>query len=255
MRSLWSGSISFGLVNIPVKMYSGSHPREGLDLDMLHKEDLSPIRYARICRKDGKEVPWEDITKGYEYQEGDYVELTRKDFERADVKKTKTIDIHQFADVDEIDIRYFEKPYYLEPVKGGEKAYTLLREALSRSKKLAVVTYVFHEREHLGALMSVGSAVVLNQLRFHSDIREPVDLNFPDKKEITKAELEMALTLVKQETKPFISEDYRDTYTEELKEIIQEKVKGLKPKKYGKAPKETASKDLMDALKASLKKK
>lgn len=255
MRSLWSGSISFGLVNIPVKMYSGSHPREGLDLDMLHKEDLSPIRYARICRKDGKEVPWEDITKGYEYQEGDYVELTRKDFERADVKKTKTIDIHQFADVDEIDIRYFEKPYYLEPVKGGEKAYTLLREALSRSKKLAVVTYVFHEREHLGALMSVGSAVVLNQLRFHSDIREPVDLNFPDKKEITKAELEMALTLVKQETKPFISEDYRDTYTEELKEIIQEKVKGLKPKKHGKAPKETASKDLMDALKASLKKR
>lgn len=255
MRSLWSGSISFGLVNIPVKMYSGSHPREGLDLDMLHKEDLSPIRYARICRKDGKEVPWEDITKGYEYQEGDYVELTRKDFERADVKKTKTIDIHQFADVGEIDIRYFEKPYYLEPVKGGEKAYALLREALAKSDKLAVVTYVFHEREHLGALMPVGSAVVLNQLRFHSDIREPVDLNFPDKKEVTKAEIEMALTLVKQETKPFITEDYRDTYTEELQEIIQEKIKGLKPKKHGKAPKETASKDLMDTLKASLKKK
>lgn len=255
MRSLWSGSISFGLVNIPVKMYSGSHPREGLDLDMLHKEDLSPIRYARICRKDGKEVPWEDITKGYEYQEGDYVELTKADFERADVKMTKTIDIQQFANSDEIDIRYFEKPYYLESAKGAEKAYALLREALAKSDKLAVVTYVFHQREHLGALMAVGPAIVLNQLRFHSDIREPVDLNFPDKKEVTKTELDMALSLIKQETKAFAAEDYHDTYTEELQEIIAEKVKGVKPKKRGKAPKKTESKDLMDALKKSLAKK
>jgi DNA end-binding protein Ku len=235
-------------------MYSGSHPREGLDLDMLHKEDLSPIRYARICRKDGKEVPWEDITKGYEYQDGDYVELTQKDFERADVKMTKTIDIQQFANADEIDIRYYEKPYYLEPAKGAEKAYALLRESLAKSDKLAVVTYVFHQREHLGALMPVGPAIVLNQLRFHSDIREPVDLNFPDKKEVTKTELDMALSLIKQETKPFAAEDYHDTYTEELQEIIQEKIKGAKPKKHGKAPKKTESKDLMGALKESLKK-
>lgn len=255
MRSLWTGSISFGLVNIPVKMYSGAHPREGLDLDMLHKEDLSPIRYSRVCRKDGEEVPWDDITKGYEYQEGDYVELTQKDFERADVKKTKTIDIDQFANSDEIDIRYYEKPYYLEPEKGAERAYALLREALERSKKLAVVSYVFHEHEHLGALMPVGRAIVLNQLRFHTDIREPVDLNLPDKESIKKTELDMALTLVKQETKPFIAEDYHDTYTEELQEIIEEKIKGLKPKARGKAPEKTSSKDIMSALKASLEKK
>lgn len=254
MRSIWSGSISFGLVNIPIRMYSASHPREGLDLDMLHKEDHSPIRYARICRKDGEEVPWDDIVKGYEYRDGDYVELTKKDFEQADVKKTKTIDIHQFVDTPEIDVRYFEKPYYLEPDKGADRAYALLREALEKSGKLAVATYVFHEREHLAALLPVGNAIVMNQLRFQTDLREPADLKFPSSKDLKKSELDMALNLIKEQTKPFIAEDFHDTYTEELQEIIAEKVKGHTPKKHGKAPQKTESKDLMSALKASLKK-
>ncbi|MGH7196752.1 MAG: Ku protein [Candidatus Saccharimonadales bacterium] len=253
MRAIWNGSISFGLINIPVRMYSAVNPREGIDLDMLHKEDHAPIRYARICRKDGEEIPWNDIVKGYEYQDGDYVVLTQKELESLDVKRTQTIDIQQFVDIGDIDIRYFEKPYYLEVVKGGDKAYALLRSALQKSGKLALAKFVLHEREHIAVIKPLGRALVLNQMRYPSDLREPGELNLPTDKEVTAKELEMAVKLVRQETKPFIAEDLRDTYTEELEEMIKAKTKGKKPKKGGKAPKATTSKDLMSALKASLK--
>lgn len=253
MRPMWTGSISFGLVNIPVNLYSGSNPRQGLDLDMLHKADHAPIRYARICRKDGQEVPWEDIVKGYEHQEGDYIVLTKEELSRADAKKTKTIDIQQFSEEHEIDIRYFEKPYYLEPVKGGEKAYALLREALEKSKKVALVIWVFHQREHLGVIKPVGNALVLDQMRFPSDLRTGGDLNLPAQ-QVTSKEVEVALALIKQQTKPFIAEDYHDTYTEELEKLIAEKAKGKKIKPLSKEPRQTSAKDLMATLKASLKK-
>lgn len=254
MRPLWNGSISFGLVNIPVRIYSGTNPHEGIDLDMLHKDDHAPIRYARICRKDGEEVPWNDIVKGYEYRDGDYVVLTKKELESIDAKKTQTIDILQFVDEPDIDIRYFEKPYYLEVVKGGEKAYALLRAALQKSNKLAVTKFVMHEREHVAVIKPVGRALVLNQMRYPSDLREPGELHFPTDKELTSKEVDMALKLVKQETKPFIPEDLRDTYTEELEEMIKDKTKGKKPKPAAKHQQSEAStKDLMAALKASLK--
>lgn len=253
MRALWNGSISFGLINIPVRMYSAVNPRQGIDLDMLHKEDHAPIRYARVCRKDGEEVPWEDIVKGYEYRDGDYVVLTQKEMDKLDTKKTETVDIKQFVDEDEIDIRYFERPYYLEPVKGGDKAYTLLREALQKSKKLALVTYVFHGREHAAVIKPVGKALVLNQMRFPSDVRTGSELNFPTSA-ADKKELDMALKLINQETKPFIPEDLKDTYTDELEDLIKAKAKGKKLPKAEKSPTKTDSKDLMNALKASLKK-
>jgi DNA end-binding protein Ku len=254
MRPIWNGSISFGLVNIPVRMYSGANPREGIDLDMLHKDDHAPIRSARICRKDGEEIPWNDIVKGYEYRDGDYVVLTKKELESIDAKKSQTIDILQFVEETDIDIRYFEKPYYLEAVKGGEKAYALLRAALQKSKKLGLTKFVFHEREHVGVIKPVGRALVLNQMRFPSDLREPGELNFPTEKDVTEKEVEMALKLIKQETKPFIAEDLHDTYTEELEEMIKAKTKGKKiPTTHAKAPKETSAKDLMGVLKASLK--
>jgi DNA end-binding protein Ku len=237
-------------------MYSGTHPREGLDLDMLHKEDHAPIRYARICRKDGKEIPWNDIVKGYEYQDGDYVVLTKKDLESIDVEKSKTIDIQQFVEESDIDIRYFEKPYYLEVVKGGEKAYALLRLALEKSKKIALAKFVMHEREHVAVIKPVGRALVLDQMRYPTDLREPADLHFPTEKAVTEKEAEMAIKLIRQETKPFIAEDLHDTYTEELEEMIKDKTKGKKPaKKSSRAPEHTSSKDLMAALKASLKEK
>ena len=254
MRPLWNGSVSFGLVSIPVRMYSGSNPRQGIDLDMLHKDDHAPIRYARICRKDGEEIPWNDIVKGYEYADGDYVVLSKKELDELDAKKTQTIDIIQFVNEPDIDIRYFEKPYYLEPIKGGEKAYALLRAALGKSSKIALAKFVMHEHEHIAVIKPVGRALVLNQMRFPSDIREPGQLDLPTDKDVTEKEVEMALKLVKQETKPFMPEDLRDTFTDELEELIKEKVKGKKPRKHAtKEYHEATTKDLMGALKASLK--
>lgn len=253
MRPIWNGSVSFGLVNIPVRLYSGTNPREGIDLDMLHKDDHAPIRYARICRKDGEEIPWNDIVKGYEYRDGDYIVLTKKDLESIDAKKTQTIDIQQFVEEGDIDVRYFEKPYYLEPVKGGEKAYALLRQALEQSKKLALAKFVMHQREHVAAIKPLGRALVLNQMRFPTDLRQPGELNFPTDRAVTAKEVEMAAKLIKQETKPFIAEDLHDTYTEELEEMIKAKTKGKKPPKHEKPGKNTSAKDLMSVLKASLK--
>lgn len=256
MRPIWNGSISFGLINIPVRIYSGTNPRQGIDLDMLHKDDHAPIRYARICRKDGEEIPWNDIVKGYEYRDGDYVVLTKKDLESIDAKKTQTIDILQFVDERDIDVRYFEKPYYLEVVKGGDKAYALLRAALQKSGKQALAKFVMHEREHVAVIKPVGRALVLNQLRYPTELREPADLKFPSDKDLSIKEVEMAVKLIKQETKPFIAEDLRDTYTEELEAMIKDHAKGKKlPHTKKTTADKTSAGDLMSALKASLKEK
>jgi DNA end-binding protein Ku len=255
MRALWSGSISFGLVNIPVRLYSGVNPHQGIDLDMLHKDDHAPIRYARICRKDGEEVPWDDIVKGYEYRDGDYVVLTQKDLDKLDTEKTETIDIQHFVTEDEIDVRYFEHPYYLESVKGGDKAYALLHAALEESGKLALVRFVLRQREHLGVIKPVGKALVLNQMRFPTDLREATDLTFPKSDIINKDEIKVALKLISQETSHFIPEDYHDTYTDELENMIEAKAKGKKTRKVSKKITDTSSKDLMAALKASLQEK
>src|SRR6266542_2010801 len=254
MRPLWNGSISFGLINIPVRMFSAVESREGISFDMLHKTDHSPIRYARICKEEGKEVAWEDIVKGYEYQEGKYIVFTPEQLDKLDTEKSSTIDIQQFVSEGDIDIRYFEKPYYLEPVKGGEKAYALLRSALHQADMLGLAKFVMHEREHLAVIKPVGRALVLEQMRFPTDLRAGGDHTLPTDKEVSEREIEAALKLIKQETKPFIAEDFHDTYTEELEEIIKSKVKGAKPGKTPLKKKETATTatDLMSALKASL---
>lgn len=252
MRAIWSGSIGFGLVNIPVKMYSASQAREGLDLDMLHKKDHAPIRYARICREDGKEIPYDQIVKGYEYKKGDYIVLNQEDFKKADRQKTESIDIKQFADESEIDSRYYEKPYYLEPEKGADRAYALLRDALAKSGKVALAKYVMRSRDDMGVIKPIGNALVLVQMRFPADIRNPGDLKFPTEKAKSE-ELQMAIALIKQLDKPFIPEDWHDTYTEELEEVIEEKAKGHKPAAKGRKPQDTDVKDLMATLKASLK--
>lgn len=251
MRAIWSGSIGFGLVNIPIKLYSASQAHDGLDLDMLHKEDHSPIRYARICREDGEEIPYDEIVKGYEYKKGDYIILTQDDFKKADAKKTKTIEIKQFVDESEIDSRYYEKPYYLEPDKGAERAYALLRDALAKTDKVALAKYAMRARDNMGAIKPMGSALVLNQMRFPADLRNPGDLKFPEQK-AGKEELGMAIALIKQLDKPFIPEDWHDTYTEELEEVIEEKAKGHKPKTHSREPQETKVRDLMSTLRASL---
>lgn len=252
MRAIWSGSISFGLVNIPIKLFSASQSREGIDLNMLHKTDLSPIRYARICREDGKEIPYDEIVKGYEYQEGDYIEITDEDFKRADVKKTKTIDIKQFVDEPEIDSRYYEKPYYMEPTKGAEKPYALLREALRATNKIALAKFVLRNRDSLAAVKVIGNMLVLNQMRFPADVRTGSELKLPGQELADEAEIEVAVALIKQLDKPFIPEDWHDEYTEELQEIIDEKAKGKPVKVRSEEPQNTKVQDLMATLKASL---
>jgi len=251
MRALWTGSISFGLINIPVKLYSASETRDGIDLHMLHAKDKGQIRYAKICELEDKEVPYDEIVKGFEYEDDKFVVITDEDFEAAEGPKTSTIDIAEFSDEDEVDIRYLEKPYYLEPAKGGEKAYALLREALKKTGKIAISRFVLRQREHLAALKPVGAALVLNQMRFPADLRTPGGLKLPHGLDTKPAELEMAQALIKQLTKPFIPEDFHDTYTEELEDRIEAKVKHQPVTKA--APSDTKPvKDLMAALKASL---
>jgi DNA end-binding protein Ku len=256
MRPLWNGSISFGLVNIPVRMFSASETRAGIDFDMLHKDDHSPIHYARICKEEGKEVDWDDIVKGFQYEEGKYVVFTPAQLEELGTERSSTIDIQQFTKEGDIDIRYFDKPYYLEPIKGGEKAYALLRSALEKSNMLALAKFVMHEHEHLAAIKPVGMALVLTQMRFPTDLRPGTDLTLPSDKEVSERELEVALKLIDQETKPFVPEDFHDTYTEELESQIRARIKGNKTtvkKRY--VAKQATAADLMSTLKASLAKK
>ena len=252
MHALWKGSISFGLVNIPVKMFSGSRDHE-LKFVMLHKTDHSQIRYARICKLDGKEVPWNDIVKGYEYEPGEFVILSQEDFEKANLQKTKTIEIVEFVDESEIDPVYFVKPYYLEPEKTSGKTYSLLREALVSSKKVGVAKYVLHNREHLALVKPYKDILTVIQLRYQDELVNPDTIEFVKKEKVPPKELQMAMQLIEQRTSTFKPKNYKDTYTDEIKEIIEQKAKGRKIKPKGQEPKPSKITDIMSLLKGSLK--
>jgi DNA end-binding protein Ku len=250
MRSIWTGAIGFGLVNIPVKMYSATE-RSELNLDMLDKKDHSKIKYQRINEKSGKPVDWDQIVKGYKYGD-DYVILDDKDFEAANAKKTKTIEITDFVKEEEIDSVYFETPYYLEPDKSGVRAYALLRAALQKTKKIGIATYVMRNKEALAILRPKDQVIVLNRIRFAEEIRDPAQLTLPEDPAIKKAELDMAISLIDQLTSKFDISAFKDTYTEQLMEVIEAKAKGKKTT----APKmkvvHSSTTDLMSQLKASL---
>jgi DNA end-binding protein Ku len=254
MKALWKGSISFGLVNIPVKLYSASQSHT-LDLDMLRKGDLCQVRFARVCRDDGKEIPYEDIVKGYKYKDGDYVVLTDKDFENANVEKTHTIDIFHFVNEKEVDSVYFEKPYYLEPERAGVKSYVLLREAIRKSKKAGLGRFVLKNREHIGLLKIYDNALVFNQIRFYDEVRETKELYVPEAKTVSAKEIDMAIALIKQLSGKFNPKQYRDTYVDELKKIITAKSKGQKSRPKGKEHAPSPAKNLMKLLKQSIKNK
>ncbi|HMQ78780.1 MAG TPA: Ku protein [Ignavibacteria bacterium] len=254
MKALWKGSISFGLVNIPVKLYSASQSHT-LDLDMLRKGDLCQVRFARVCRDDGKEIPYEDIVKGYKYEDGDYVVLTDKDFESASVEKTHTIDILHFVNEKEIDPVYFEKPYFLEPERSGTKSYALLREAIKQTKKAGIGRFVLKNREHIGLLRLFDDIIVFNQIRYYDEIRDRDELSIPASKQVTKKEIDMAVDLIKQLSKKYNPKEYKDTYVDELKKIITKKARGQKIKPKGTTPKPSAAGSLMKLLKQSMKKK
>jgi DNA end-binding protein Ku len=249
MRAIWTGSIGFGLVNIPIKMYSAVE-ESTLDLDMLDKKDHANIRFKRVNENTGREVAWENIVRGYLLNDK-YVVLDKTDFEKASPEKTKHIEITQFVEETEIDSTYFESPYYLEPEKTGTRAYALLREALQKSGKAGVGLFVMHNREHVCIIKALDDVLVLNRIRFSQEIRSPKDLNLPKTKS-KPAELKMAVSLIDQLTQPFDISSFKDEYTDKLMKIIRAKSKGKKtPFKPMKVVHST-TKDLMEQLKASL---
>ena len=251
MRAIWSGAIGFGLVNIPVKLFSATQD-SNLDLEMLDKHGHANIRYARINESTGKEVAWENIVKGYKYDD-DYVVLTDEDFEKVSPRKSKMIDINEFLKEDSIDTVYFDTPYYLEPTKGGEKAYVLLREALKQSGKVALGEYVLRTRQNLCLLKPQDDVILLLKIRFAEEIRSYEDLNIPKDITVKPAELKMAQALINQLTPKKTSLDkYKDTYDEELMKIIEAKAKGKKVTQPKFKIVQNKSKDLMSQLKASL---
>jgi DNA end-binding protein Ku len=251
MRSIWTGAIGFGLVNIPVKIYSATES-SNVSFDMLDKKDNSNIRFKRVNESTGKEVQWQNIVKGYKMPNDEYVIVTDKDFERASAKKTRTIEITDFVKEEQIDSVYYETPYYLEPDKSGTRAYALLREALEKTKKVGIATFVMRSKELLAVLKTSGKVIVLNRIRFEEEIRDPGQLNLPAKSVVKANELKMAITLIDQLTHKFDIKAYKDTYSAELMKVIKAKAKGVKLKEPKLKVVHTKTEDLMDQLKASL---
>jgi DNA end-binding protein Ku len=251
-RALWKGSIAFGLVNIPVELHTAvrdSRPR----FRLLHADDESPVKFERVCVREGKPVAWEDLVKGYEYERGRFVVLTKEDFRAAALEKSRTIDIRSFVKGEEIDDRFFENSYYLLPAKGGERAYALLREAMRDTGLVGVATIVLRDAQHLAALEVADDALVLTQMRYAEELVDPSQYSFPPAKDIRKPEREMAETLVKNLAGKWDPERYRDEYRENLMKIIKAKKKGTSPKLVAPTePRRAEVVDLMERLRQSL---
>ena len=252
MRSLWTGAIGFGLVNIPVKLYSATQQSD-LDLDMLDKKDHSNIKFKRVSEKTGKEVPWANIVRAYNY-EGNYVVLDDEDFKKASPEKTKMIEIAEFVEEKEVDSIYYETPYYLEPQKGGEKAYVLLRDALKKTGKTGVATFVLRTKESLALLKPSGNILLLQKIRYEEEVRATDELKVPDNAP-KPAEIKMAISLIDQLSTKFDISRFKDTYSSELMKLIEAKAKGKKLPAPTMKVVHSTSKDLMEQLKASLETK
>lgn len=257
-RTLWRGAVSFGLVYVPVEVHPASRDNT-LPLHMLDSRDFSPVGYQHINKRTGKEVDWNHIVKGYEYKKGDYVVLTDADFKHANVKASETIEVETFCDAEDIPYLYYEKPYYLAPGKGGAKVYSLLRQALSATGKVAVATFVMHQREHLCVVSPSESSLTLLTLRFPDEIVPLSEKQAPSAR-ITATELSMAKQLVQHMSGKFVPSHFKDTYRSDLRRRVQEKIR--KKEKHSldveppsaERPKAEVI-DLMAALKASLGKK
>ncbi len=223
-RSIWKGSISFGLVSIPVGLYAAEAPHE-LAFHLLDKRDKSPVRYKRVSEKTGKEVPWNDVVRGYEYAKGSYVVLSDEDLKRANPTATQTIDISDFVDAAEISPIYFDKPYYLAPDRKGTKGYALLREALRRSGKVGIATVVIRTRQYLAAVLPQEDVMVLQLLRYAHELRDTEELEVPHGEAgVSERELEMAERLIEGMVGEWQPEKYADTYEKDVMELIERRV-------------------------------
>jgi DNA end-binding protein Ku len=249
---MWKGAIAFGLVNIPVELYSAvrdHRPR----FRLLHAKDESPVHYERVCQSDGKAIAWEDLVKGYEYEKGQFVVLTKDDFKTAALEKTKTIDILDFVDPKEVDERYFETPYYLQPGKGADRAYALIRDAIRESGQIGIAKIILRDAQHLAAVEAIGNALVLTMMRFADELADLADFSFPTSTGIRPAEMKMARQLVDNLSAKWEPEKYTDEYTANLMRVIQGKLKGKKPRLQERETTQKADViDLMARLRASL---
>lgn len=259
MRSIWKGAISFGLVNIPVSLYSAEE-RNDLKFSLIDKRDESKIRYQRINETTGEEVSYDNIVKAYEFDDGDYVIMTDEDFEKVDVEATKTVDIETFIMRDELNFMYLEKPYFIAPTKGGEKPYVLLREAMEKTGKIAIARVVIRTKAYLAAIYSSDNILVLNLIRFHDELRSSEELKIPESVKLSEKEMDLAESLIDGMTATWKPEDYEDEYKDAVMKRIE-----AKSKKKGKIeePEEVEEKDsgsgkvvdIMDLLKKSVEAK
>lgn len=223
MRALWKGAITFGLVTIPVSLFPATR-REELKFRQLRKSDQSPVNYKRVAEADGKEVPWDEIVKGYEYEKGKFVILKDEDFARVDVEATQTVDIMNFVSIDDVDPVLFYKPYFLEASKGGDKAYVLLRDALVDSGKIAIAKVVIRTRQHLAAVKPQKKGLMLELMHFPRELIDVSEFNEPAEKTVGKAEMQMARQLIESMTQEWKPEQYNDEYHEALEKLIEEKI-------------------------------
>jgi len=253
MATIWKGSLTFGLVNIPVELRSAVRS-DHVGFRLLHEADLSPVKYERVSQRTGEVVPWSEIVKGYEYAKGKFVVMTDEDFKAAALESSKTIDILDFVQESEIDPRYFETPYYLVPSKGGEKAYALLREAIRNASAVGIGKIMLRQAQHLAGVKVVGDALVLEILRFATELVSPDELSFPDAGMVRPQELAMAEQLVANLAEPFDPAKYTDEYRANLMKVIRAKMKGKKialPEE-AEEPGDAKVLDLMAKLQASL---
>ena len=243
MKSIWNGTISFGLINIPIKVYSATKSNE-INFHFLHEEDLGRISTERICKKCGQALGYDELVRGYEHQKGKYIPLTEEDFAQISVESTKTITIMDFVAPQEIDPVFFEKSYYLGPDENGEELYVLLREALMRQHKVGVAKFAWYEHEHLAIIMVNEQALMLNVMHFAAEIAQPKELILPSRDEVQISEKELALAerLIEIMTAPFTPERYKSTYLQSLRELIDKKRAGLEmePKPLPRVPTQAA---------------
>jgi DNA end-binding protein Ku len=251
-RAIWKGSIAFGLVSIPVELHTAVRDHRP-KFRMLHARDQSPVRYERVCQREGKPVAWEDLVKGYEYEKGRFVVLTKEDLKTAALNKDRAIDIMDFVKADDIDDRYFETPYYLIPQKGSQHAYALLRDALKESERVGIAKVIIREAQHLAAVEVIDDALVLTMLRYADELVDTSQLEFPARQTVRKAELDMARMLIENLAAEWDPSKYTDEYRDNLMKLIKARIKGVKPKlPAADAPPEGRVVDLMERLKQSL---
>ena len=259
-RGLWKGAISFGLVNVPVELHSAKRRASELDMTMLDKRDLAPVGYKRVNKATGKEVPWAEVVKGYEYQNDKYVVLSDEDFRRANPEAAKTVDIQAFVELADIAPQYFETPYYLIPGKRGEKAYALLRDTLKKAGKAGIATVMIRTKQYLAALIAQDELLVLNTLRYQDELKQASEFEIPDAK-VSAKEMDMAMRLVDDMADKWQPARYKDTFKDDLLKRIEEKVEAgqteeiTEPEKAAREPKSADVVDLMSLLKKSIEKK